>query len=247
MSSIDKFFNSPMIEKFQQQQKIIEKILMPSKVIADSMNRATIAAQQAAFIQPNSWNTVQKISEAIMSTPIAPNLAAYQQMSTTSYLAQLAPIIGQEVGYSKALSLHHQINLPNWINSITTEELKVFFDAYEESLDYVNSNTEDMTTLPIDAEIKTEIESDINKGILNHFDFLTDLSNSEKINFIMWLIGIVITINVLIIQHNDAEIAHQDAMQAHQDATQAHQDFLLQQSTSKNNNETTNIQPTNDK
>gem|GEM_PF-4439084 len=211
------------------------------------MNPATIAAQQAAFIQPNPWNTVQKISEAIMSAPIAPNLAAYQQMSTTSYLAQLAPIIGQEVGYSKALSLHHQINLPSWINSLTTEELKVFYDAYEENLDSVNSNTEDLTTLPIDAEIKTEIESDINKGILNQFDFLADLSNKEKLEFIMWLIGIVITITTFIIQHNDAEIAHQDAMQAHQDAAQAHQDFLLQQSTSKNDSETTNIQPPSDK
>lgn len=179
MNSIDQFFNSPMIEKLQQQQKIFEKILMPSKVIADSMNRATIAAQQSSFIQSSAWNTVQEISKSIMSTPIAPNLAAYQEMSTTSYLAQLAPIIRQEQEYQNiiaalntTLTTSSAIDLVDFDYIIDQEKLD--FSPTQESY-----SIDDLTAIEEKVVLKLSTDTTLIDKFKKHFPQLSSKTTEE--------------------------------------------------------------------
>lgn len=105
MSSLENFLNPPMFKKIQQQQEMLGKVLYPSRAITQAMSQITLTAQRAAHFHPNAWEANQKI----MSTPIAGNLAAYEEMSKISSLAQLINVVRQQQDYQ------------NIINSLNTD------------------------------------------------------------------------------------------------------------------------------
>lgn len=126
------------------------------------------------------------------------------------------------------------------LNSIPYAELSELYSTFKEETADWSSDYSERVSSEISESVPLETQKELTESSIFNFDFLSELSIEGKLTFLIWLIGLAFSINF-------AALSHQDAIQAHQDAVQAHQDFLMQQSTSQNNNAITNNQPNKDK
>lgn len=119
------------------------------------------------------------------------------------------------------------------LDSISYTDLFDLYSTYEEESAISDSDTSETFSSEMVEALPIETQEDLTSSPIFNFDFLSDISIEKKLDFLMWLIGIIVAIGCTAVSHFDA--------------SQAHQDFLIQQSTSQNSNPTTNSQPNNDK
>lgn len=119
------------------------------------------------------------------------------------------------------------------LDSISYTDLFELYSTYVKESAILASDSTETASSEIADSLPLETQKTLTSSPIFNFDFLSDISNEKKLDFLMWLIGIIVAIGCTAVSHFDA--------------SQAHQDFLIQQSTSQNSNPTTSNQPNDDK
>ena len=136
-----------------------------------------------------------------------------------TYSEEIHNLISASLTVLQSPQINSSLEFIHALSSIPQDELLALYEDYLLHKSELSSNTQ-IIDVP-DTEL-SELPS-----------FFQELSKSELLNFLQFILTLIVTISIACVSHSDAERAHQDAIQSHQDAITAHQDAVnaLKQST----------------